>query len=393
VLVALAAGALVLGPALSATAKGDSLDQQRQNVRQRSSKAASQLNVLKASDAQVQSALAALRRNVESQQAAVAGARQAADIAAAELLTARKAEDEKAAELADLKARLKRMAVDAYVNPPTSNLLNTLNSGSLDEATRKRELLDYQLNRGSDLADRTAAARQDLTAKREQAEAARKRAQQRKAQVEARLGELQQAQDQQARFADDLDARIDQVAGELVSLDVVDKALAGKIAARNAALAAQARAAGAGRSGGGRSSRSGSRSAGGGVSVTTVRGITVASSIADNLDRLMGAADSAGLHLGGSGYRDSSQQVALRRAHCGSSDYEIYEAPASSCSPPTARPGSSMHERGLAVDFTCNGSLISSRGSPCFRWLSGNAAGYGFYNLPSEPWHWSTNGN
>ena len=27
------------------------------------------------------------------------------------------------------------------------------------------------------------------------------------------------------------------------------------------------------------------------------------------------------------------------------------------------------------------------------RWLAGNAASFGFYNLPSEPWHWSTTGS
>jgi D-alanyl-D-alanine carboxypeptidase len=53
-----------------------------------------------------------------------------------------------------------------------------------------------------------------------------------------------------------------------------------------------------------------------------------------------------------------------------------------------------MHERGLAVDFTCNGGgVISSRSSPCFQWMSAHAGSYGFHNLPSEPWHWSTNGD
>ena len=51
-----------------------------------------------------------------------------------------------------------------------------------------------------------------------------------------------------------------------------------------------------------------------------------------------------------------------------------------------------MHERGLAIDFTNNGSLIQSHSDPAFVWLSGNAASYGFYNYPAEPWHWSTTG-
>ena len=52
-----------------------------------------------------------------------------------------------------------------------------------------------------------------------------------------------------------------------------------------------------------------------------------------------------------------------------------------------------MHERGLAIDFTYQGRIINSRSSPAFQWMKANAAGYGFYNLPSEPWHWSVNGN
>lgn len=52
-----------------------------------------------------------------------------------------------------------------------------------------------------------------------------------------------------------------------------------------------------------------------------------------------------------SGRRSRDQQIALRKAHCGTSKYAIYDAPASSCSPPTARPGSSKHETGEAADL------------------------------------------
>jgi LAS superfamily LD-carboxypeptidase LdcB len=51
-----------------------------------------------------------------------------------------------------------------------------------------------------------------------------------------------------------------------------------------------------------------------------------------------------------------------------------------------------MHERGLAVDFTNNGSILT-RGSSGYQWLKANASRFGFYNLPSEPWHWSVNGD
>lgn len=130
-----------------------------------------------------------------------------------------------------------------------------------------------------------------------------------------------------------------------------------------------------------------------GLHLITVRGITVNADIAHQVAALVDHAEADGLTLAGGGYRDNNQQIALRRANCGTSHYAIYEMPSSQCSPPTAPPGRSMHERGLAIDFTCNGASISTRSSPCFAWLAEHAATYGLHNLPSEPWHWSTNGS
>jgi hypothetical protein len=130
----------------------------------------------------------------------------------------------------------------------------------------------------------------------------------------------------------------------------------------------------------------------GNVPLVTVEGITVHREIAQQVAALIQAARADGFLLVGSGYRSPRRQIELRRAHCGSSRYAVYEMPASQCSPPTARPGHSMHEVGLAIDFTCNGALIRSRSSPCFQWLDRHASSYGLYNLPSEPWHWSNDG-
>jgi probable HAF family extracellular repeat protein len=129
------------------------------------------------------------------------------------------------------------------------------------------------------------------------------------------------------------------------------------------------------------------------LELRTVRDITVSAAIADHIDQLLAAAEADGISLSGHGYRDHGRQIALRRAHCGTSDYAIYQMPASRCSPPTARPGTSMHERGEAIDFSCDGMLIRSHSNPCYRWLEDHAADYGLYNLPSEAWHWSTNGS
>lgn len=125
----------------------------------------------------------------------------------------------------------------------------------------------------------------------------------------------------------------------------------------------------------------------------TSRGnIRVHTSIVSQINALLEAAERDGIKFSGGGYRDSEGQINTRKKNCGNTHYDIYEKPSSQCSPPTARPGSSMHERGLAIDFTQNGSTLS-RSSSGFDWLKKNAANYGLKNLPSEPWHWSTNGN
>lgn len=115
--------------------------------------------------------------------------------------------------------------------------------------------------------------------------------------------------------------------------------------------------------------------------------ITVAPSVADEVRHLLSHARADGLMLCGSGLRSAAAQIGLRRANCGTSHQAIWHAAADRCSPPTALPGTSMHETGLAVDFhSCRS------GSRCFNWLRRHAAAFGLRNLPSEPWHWSTNG-
>lgn len=54
--------------------------------------------------------------------------------------------------------------------------------------------------------------------------------------------------------------------------------------------------------------------------------------------------------------------------------------------------GSSMHQWGLAIDFGCDRKSYSSSGAKCQNWMKANASRFGLYNLPSEAWHYSTNG-
>lgn len=125
----------------------------------------------------------------------------------------------------------------------------------------------------------------------------------------------------------------------------------------------------------------------------------VHNSILQQVEALCAAAAADGVNLTGSGWRDSSRQIELRRAHCGESQYAIYEMPASQCRPPTARPGTSMHEKGLAIDFSGISECPARQGGSCaapgnqkWEWLHANASKYGLQQLDSEAWHWSVNG-
>lgn len=368
-------------------AKAPDPQARRRELQEKRARNAAQVDVLKASDAELERALDSLDANVRAQEARAASARQAADAAAQAAAVARQAEERTAARLAELRGVMRRTAVDAYVKGPSHEAMLPLEMESLSEMATKQYLLDVAVGEGADLADELRAAGEDLTAQRAAADEARERAAARRREVDGQLGEVRQAMTMKQQVAVSVEGRLERALAEAQSLAALDAQLAADIARRQAALAA--RIASTPRPD--RASRSAPRQAGS-VSVTTVRGITVATEIAPQVENLLAAAAADGFTLGGSGYRSSDAQAAARRANCGTSDYDVYQKPASQCSPPTARPGQSMHERGLAIDFTWNGALIASRNA-AFQWLSGNAARFGLANLPAEPWHWSTNGN
>jgi len=130
------------------------------------------------------------------------------------------------------------------------------------------------------------------------------------------------------------------------------------------------------------------------IKVATAGGtFTSCKSISANFKAMIDLAWSQGMKISGGGFRTRQQQIALRAAHCGgSSQFNVYEKSSSLCRPPTARPGKSNHESGLAFDLTCNGQTIRSRDNACFVWLQANARKYGLINFSKEPWHWSVDG-
>jgi peptidoglycan hydrolase CwlO-like protein len=390
------------------------LQAQRAELRRKKASQASEVNALEASDAEVTTALSALTANVSAQQDRVQEAERAVAQANEEQEAAEKAQAEKQAELDQILAEMKDSAVEAYVSMGSGDAFASLGADDVNDAVKKRTLLSVRANNDLELTERYRSVQQDLEFQRAAAADAAERARTNQAAVEDRLSELNEAYEEQQAFAAQVEQRLDAALAEAQSLASLDAGLSKSIAAEQAELAKavaaqraaqQARSRGSASSSvvsGGGNSGSGSSGGGGGGgappsivgsgSIVSVGGIRVHQSIAGNLQRLLAAASASGISLSGGGYRDPAGQIAVRRNNCGSSNYAIYQMPASACSPPTARPGTSMHEQGLAIDFTQGGSTLT-RGSSGFAWLRANASSYGFFNLPSEPWHWSTNGN
>ena len=401
------------------------LQQRRSQVRSERAEQASQVNALEATDAEVTAALSALNAQVSAQKDRVEEAERAVTQANEDRVAAEEAQAVKQEELDALRVEMRESAVEAYVNVGSSDSFTTLGSDDVNDTVHMRTLLSMRANENVDLVERFRSVQEDLEIQRAAASEAEERARTQQEAVESRLADLADATEEQEAFAAQVEQRIESALAEADALSAIDAELSSSISSKQAEIAraiaaqraaekarAEARAAQArpalpapSSSASSGSSRGGSSSGGGGGggggappaitgsgSIVSVGGIRVHQSIAGNLQRLLSAASSAGIQFSGGGFRDPAGQISVRRNNCGSSNYAIYEMPASQCSPPTARPGSSMHERGLAIDFTQGGRTLT-RGSAGFSWLRANAASFGFFNLPSEPWHWSTNGN
>lgn len=389
----LLAGSFAASLAAPQAARADTASE-RAEVQRKRAAVASEIDTLRATNAQVEAALSALNDNVATQTAALRDAERRSAEAQAELTRATELVVAKQAEIAALDAAVKDLAVETFIRPPSeASLVDSLESKTIGEAELKQSLLEAKSSSQLDALDQLDKAREDLEIAQAAAEEAAVVADREQAAVDARLDEVTVARDQQAKVVAEVESRLDRQLAEAAFLDERDQQLSAKLAAEQAALAKRLAAQRAAAAAAQRSSGPVTISITGSGSIVSVRGIQIHQSIADNLARLLSAAESSGISLSGWGYRDSQRQVELRRQNCGPTNYDIYQKSPSACSPPTARPGQSNHERGLAVDFTYNGSTIKSRSSPAFQWLRANAASYGFYNLPSEPWHWSVNGD
>ncbi|TDT31061.1 peptidoglycan-binding protein [Naumannella halotolerans] len=107
-------------------------------------------------------------------------------------------------------------------------------------------------------------------------------------------------------------------------------------------------------------------------------------------DMVEAAADDGVTLEANSSWRSRDEQISLRKQNCGSTEYAIYEMPSNQCSPATAKPGTSIHEYGLAIDIA---GTNNSWDSEVAKWMVSNGPDYGFEDtVSSEPWHYDTKG-
>lgn len=372
---------LAVAPPVSAAQPKADPRKEREAIRKRKAQVAAQVDVMRAEDAKVEKALVALNADLASQEALLQSAEQAVTQAVGELAKAKADEERIIAQVDRLEANIMDMAIRAYIDGDQPLEFGSLaTSRNLAEAVRQAALAQVVFGSAQDTRSQLRAAREDLKVVREQAQTAAETANSRKAEVVQRLEQVADARNRQEAFSDQLEARIEARLAEAASLAQLDQQLSAEIARRQEALSRQNR--------GGRTAPGAASTPIGDVPVRNVGGIWVHESIAEDVAALLEAAASDGIILGGGGYRNSADQQRLREAHCS----DPVNSPASSCRPPTARPGMSQHERGLAIDFTYEGGVMTSRSSPGYRWLAENASQFGLKNLPSEPWHWSTTG-
>ncbi len=377
VLLVIAGMVLTMAPA--AAAETD-LRREQSEVRRRQAATASKVDVLSATAQQVQRSLQTLSANVKAEESKLADNRRAAAVAEVEESRLRQEVVDATKRLGELRNGLRDLAVRQYVRPLSLEMRTR--PQPVAELARAEALLNAYNSKRLDIAAVYRQSVDDLENRRQKAGDAAQDARRRSLASQAQFRAVATARGQQQTFAVAAEARLESALAEAAALASLDRRLSAQIIRQQSSVAAGLKGSGT----------SGGRLSAAKVPLTTVHGITVASRIAPQVAALMDASAAVGLRLGGSGYRDSAEQVALRRAHCGPSNYDVYEKPASECSPPTARPGYSMHEQGLAIDFTSNGSLITSQSEPAFTWLAANAQRYGLSNLSSEPWHWSTTG-
>jgi len=304
--------------------------------------------------------------------------------------------DSISARIGTLAQATKKAAILAFTSGGESELFSSMLTGGSNEASSQDLFYNLAVGDLQGALNELQAAQHQLQRAKAKADRAAQAATKRRQKVEQKIEDLNTAIAQQQQLGASIDNRFEDTLAEAEGLAELDSALSKQVTAQERAIIARARAAGI---------KGATVDKKGKIKVpiipssqnglVRVNGVLMDRSIGNAFARLVADAAADGIVLTGGGYRSAQAQIDLRRGNCGPTDYDIWERPPSECSPPAARPGHSLHERGLAIDVRCNGHLISRYSDPCFAWMAAHAPKVGLHNdvTHREAWHWSINGN
>lgn len=230
---------LGLAPPVHGAESTASVRAKREAARQKRARLAAQLNHLRASDAQLTSAVRVLDRQVAAQQAGADAARQAVQAALAAVAESEHKIATTEAEMTVLHTAVVNRAVSVYVRPKDNAFVGVIGSKNLGDASRRSSLLAQVTNKDRDVLDRLRALREDLGDEKIRADQARDVAAQRRQVVLARLSELQKARKEKQRLSSALDARIREYQAEADAVAAQESGLTALIRSREQARASR----------------------------------------------------------------------------------------------------------------------------------------------------------
>jgi murein DD-endopeptidase MepM/ murein hydrolase activator NlpD len=242
---------LILGllTALAAPIGAQSLSEarrEREQVRQQKAQAASRLDTLRSTDAQIEAALADLDAHLRTARAQSVAATQAAEAARAELVAAQARLEETRQRIVTLRQQVVDRAVEAYISPRSDAWGEVLSARDLGDLAQRQALLDSVAAHDMDVLDELDAAEEDLAEQEAQLKVLDEKAREREAAAEAALAAAAAARAEKARLAAANDQRIAGQIAEIEALGAASSRLESVIRAAEATSSAPGAASAAG---------------------------------------------------------------------------------------------------------------------------------------------------
>lgn len=208
------AALVVASVAPLAAAGGRDSRSSREQARNKRAKLAKELDVLKASDAQLDRAIAALNEQVTAQAALAQAALQAAQAADAELAGIQLELAATRSRIVSLKGSLVDRAINSFMRPNGGG--GAVNeSDDIVTVARRDALLAQVAATDQDLIDQLGKAEDDLKALEEKAEEVARKAADRRAETQSRLNELRSARAEKVRLDKQIEQRKAEVLAEI----------------------------------------------------------------------------------------------------------------------------------------------------------------------------------